>query len=307
LKNRTIPFGYMMQNGEITTNPTEVLAVVTIFSDYLAGHSLLDIAKRMEVPYSEGAVWNKNMVKRILENDKYLGTDKFPQLISEEMFRAVNEKKSRKATSLCVLPEDMKIVRNLAVCKECGGRLFRKNELWDCRNSGCYRFSFQLTDQMLTGAVLTVLNSAIANPSLLECGGRRTAAGDLLPYPQGTPYGCVPDGTSDNQYSTDAEIIRRENEIHYKMDAANPDYDRTKAEILELAQLKYSRCDYNDTPQKTAVLRDILSKREQLNTLDTGLLKSCAARIFVSHFCTVEVELINGVTIKNTTERSNFT
>ena len=299
MKNRTIPFGYMMQNGEITTNPTEVLAVVTIFGDYLAGHSLLEIAKRMEVPYSEGAVWNKNMVKRILENEKYLGTDKFPQIISEEMFRAVNEKKSRKATSLCVLPEDMKTVRNLAVCKECGGKLFRKNELWDCRNSNCYRFSFQLTDQMLTGAVLTVLNSAIANPSLLEYGRRRTAAGDLLPY--------VPDGTSGNQYSPDAEIIRRENEIRHKMDAANPDYDRTKNEILELAQLKYSRCAYSDTPQKTAVLRDVLANREQLNTLDTGLLRSCVERIFVSHFCTVEVEMINGVTIKNTTERSNFT
>ncbi len=298
MKNRTIPFGYMMQNGEITTNPTEVLAVVTIFSDYLAGHSLLDIAKRMEVPYSEGAAWNKNMVKRILENKKYLGTDRFPQLVSEEMFRAVNEKKSRKATSLCVLPEDMKIVRNLAVCKECGGRLFRKNELWDCRNSNCYRFSFQLTDQMLTGAVLTVLNSVIANPSLLENGGRRTAAGDLLPDAL---------RASGNQYSPDAEIIRRENEIRHKMDAANPDYDRTKAEILELAQLKYARCAYSDTPQKTAVLRDILAGKEQLNTLDTGLLKSCVERISVSHFCTVEVELINGVTIKNTTERSNFT
>ncbi len=128
-KNRTIPFGYMMQNGEITTNPTEVLAVVTIFSDYLAGHSLLDIAKRMEVPYSEGAVWNKNMVKRILENEKYLGTYKFPQLISEEMFHAVNEKKSRKATSLCVLPENMKIVRNLVVCKECGSPLMTAPKL----------------------------------------------------------------------------------------------------------------------------------------------------------------------------------
>ncbi len=298
MKNRTIPFGYMMQNGEITTNPTEVLAVVTIFSDYLAGHSLLDIAKRMEVPYSEGAVWNKNMVKRILENEKYLGTDKFPQLISEEMFQAVNEKKSRKATSLCVLPEDMKTVRNLAVCKECGGRLFRKNELWDCRNSNCYRFQFQLTDQMLMGAVLTVLNSAIANPSLLENAGRRTAAGEILPDAL---------RASGNQYSPDAEIIRRENEIRHKMDAANPDYDRTKADILELAQLKYSRCAYSDTPQKTAVLRDILAGKEQLNTLDNGLLKSCAAWIFVSHFCTIEVEMINGVMIKNTTERSNFT
>lgn len=44
-KNRTIPFGYFMKNGEITTNPKEVYAVVTIFDEYLKGKSLLEIAK----------------------------------------------------------------------------------------------------------------------------------------------------------------------------------------------------------------------------------------------------------------------
>ncbi len=44
----------MMQNGEITTNLKEVLAVVTIFRSYLNGESLVDIAKVMEVPYNEG-------------------------------------------------------------------------------------------------------------------------------------------------------------------------------------------------------------------------------------------------------------
>ena len=47
-KNRTIPFGYFMKNGEITTNPKEVYAVVTIFDEYLKGKSLLEIAKLME-------------------------------------------------------------------------------------------------------------------------------------------------------------------------------------------------------------------------------------------------------------------
>ena len=42
-KNRTIPFGYMMQNGIITTNPAEVLAVLTIFSEYMVGKSLENI------------------------------------------------------------------------------------------------------------------------------------------------------------------------------------------------------------------------------------------------------------------------
>lgn len=47
-KNRVIPFGYCMKNGEITTIPKEVYAVSTIFSEYLNGSSLLQIAKLME-------------------------------------------------------------------------------------------------------------------------------------------------------------------------------------------------------------------------------------------------------------------
>ena len=90
-KNRKFPFGYMMQNGEITTNPKEVLALLTIFQSYLNGDSLAEIAKSMDVPYSEGAVWNKHMVKRIIQNEKYLGTDKYPQLIDEDTIRARNE------------------------------------------------------------------------------------------------------------------------------------------------------------------------------------------------------------------------
>lgn len=34
-KNRVIPFGYCMRNGEITTDPKEFYAVAAIFSEYL--------------------------------------------------------------------------------------------------------------------------------------------------------------------------------------------------------------------------------------------------------------------------------
>ena len=168
-KNRRIPFGYMMQNGIITTNPAEVLAVLTIFSEYMVGKSLENIAINMKVPYSEDKIWNKNMVKRVLENEKYLGTDVYPQLISEEVFRKVNERKSAKATSLCIIPDELQEVRNLTVCKECGKRLFRtKAELWDCRNHECRPFLFKMADEMLTGAILNILNTVIANPVLIE-------------------------------------------------------------------------------------------------------------------------------------------
>ncbi len=281
-KNRRIPFGYMMQNGIITTNPAEVLAVLTIFSEYMAGKSLNSIAKNMGVPYSDNMVWNKNMVKRVLENEKYLGTETYPQLISEEVFRAVNERKSAKATSLCIVPDELQEVRSLTVCKECGKRLFRtKAELWDCRNHECGPFLFKITDEVLTGAILKILNIVIANPVLMEA------------------------EATVSEYIPTSEIHCKQSEIDRAIDNGTKTADEIRNDILRLAELKYSHCTYNDVNQKTELLKSLIDNRNQLNTLDIGLLRSCVKRITVSHSCVIEAEFTNGVIIKNETERSD--
>lgn len=159
-KNRVIPFGYCMINGEITVDFTESKAVVKIFEEYLGGGSLLRIAKLMEsekIKYSEGSdKWNKNMVKRIIENEKYLGNEKYPQIISEKFFIQANEKRASKATFMCMISEDLQEIRNRTYCLECGHRLSRiggncRSAKWDCRNPYCYRLKYQLTDQMIIG------------------------------------------------------------------------------------------------------------------------------------------------------------
>lgn len=127
-KNRIIPFGYCMKNGEIITEPKEVYAVVTIFNEYLKGKSLLEIAALMEVPYSENSSWNKNMVKRIIENDRYLGTEKYPQIIDKETFKLANEKRVRKATVSIGQTEKVKLLKQITFCKECGQKLTRTKE-----------------------------------------------------------------------------------------------------------------------------------------------------------------------------------
>ncbi len=281
-KNRRIPFGYMMQNGIITTNPAEVLAVLTIFSEYMAGNSLVSIAVNMKVPYNEDNIWNKNMVKRVLENEKYLGTDVYPQLISEEVFKKVNERKSAKATSLCIIPDELQEVRNLTVCKECGKRLFRtKAELWDCRNHECRPFLFKMTDEMLTGVILNILNTVIANPMLIEA---ESAVSEYIP----------------------TSVIRcKQSEIDRAIDNGTKTAEEIRSDIFMLAELKYKHCTYSDVNQKTELLKSLIDNRNQLNTLDIGLLRSCVKRITVSHFCVIEAEFINGVIIKNETERSD--
>ena len=287
-KNRTIPFGYEMKNGEIQPNLVESRAVQTIFESYLQGHSLADIAQHMSetgIPYHETSLtWNKNMVKRILENARYTGGDNFYPLISEETFASANEKKQRKSVNLQPVSAEIAALKALCICTECGGKISRitgKYEKWDCRNPQCNRFDYRMTDQMLTAAVLQIWNTVQANPSLL----------DVTENPE--TYRPTPD------------IQMQENEVNRLIDSGVP--ETAKAEIFRLASMKYACCSYDDIPQKTAKLRQILRNADQMNTLDTGLLQSTVSRIAVSHFCAVTLIFKNGVTIKQTLERSRET
>ena len=97
--NRKLPFGYQMRMGEIVRNETESKAVQDIFLQYTLGASLKEIAEQMSKTgpvYDEGKSWNKNMVARILENTKYIGTDSYPKLVDIKLFEAAAEKRQTK-------------------------------------------------------------------------------------------------------------------------------------------------------------------------------------------------------------------
>ena len=289
-KNRNIPFGYIMQKGEIIAEPTESQAVKDIFKLYLDGKSMSEIARQMSISQiSYNGItfdWNKNMVKRILENEKYLGKDGYPVLIDSETFYRANARKKSKATSVNEISEELKIIRSLTYCKECGHRLSRiggntQTDKWDCRNIECSRFNYRLTDNMIKDILLHILNAVIANPDLLDTDSEISA------------------------YTTNIKVKCQQNEINRLMDNPQIDTEKAKTEILKLAELKYECCTYDEGPQKTEYLKELLSGKEQLNIIDYDLLKSCVSRILIGHFYTVEIEFINGVTIKNITERMN--
>ena len=289
-KNRNIPFGYTMKKGEIIAEPTESQAVKDIFKLYLDGKSMSELARQMSISLiSYNGItfdWNKNMVKRILENEKYLGKDGYPALIDSETFYRANARKKIKATSVNEISEELKIIRSLTYCTECGHRLSRiggntQTDKWDCRNIECSRFNYRLTDNMIKDILLHILNAVIANPDLLDTDSEISA------------------------YTTNIKVKCQQNEINRLMDNPEIDSEKVKTEILRLAELKYDCCTYDESPQKTEYLKELLSDREQLNIIDYDLLKSCVSRILIGHFYTIEIEFINGVTIKNITERTD--
>ena len=279
-----------MQKGEIIAEPTVNQAVKDIFKLYLDGKSMSEIARQMSISQiSYNGItfdWNKNMVKRILENEKYLGKDGYPVLIDNETFNHANARKKSKATSVNEISEELKIIRSLTYCKECGHRLSRiggntQTDKWDCRNIECSRFNYRLTDNMIKDILLHILNAVIANPDLLDTDSEISA------------------------YTTNIKVKCQQNEINRLMDNPEIDSEKVKTEILRLAELKYDCCTYDESPQKTEYLKELLSDREQLNIIDYDLLKSCVSRILIGHFYTIEIEFINGVTIKNITERTD--
>ena len=94
--NRKQPFGYKMELGEIAPQPQEAETVRSIYLQYLAGASFKQLAEQLQtedVPYDEDKSWNKNMVARILEDDRYIGEKEFPTLIPTEQFHAAQERR----------------------------------------------------------------------------------------------------------------------------------------------------------------------------------------------------------------------
>ena len=115
---RKQPFGYKVKLGEIVPQPQEAETVRSIYLQYLAGASFKQLAEQLQtedVPYDEDKSWNKNMVARILEDDRYIGEKEFPALIPTEQFHAAQERRKE----MC--PEYKQTPAQKELRKLCGG------------------------------------------------------------------------------------------------------------------------------------------------------------------------------------------
>ena len=92
-KIRYFPFGYRMVNGKIVIRPEESALLQELFSGYLNGASLQQLADYAEgtgIRFRENTEhWNKNMIARMLDDERYWNAGVFPPIISKEMGLAI--------------------------------------------------------------------------------------------------------------------------------------------------------------------------------------------------------------------------
>lgn len=195
MKNRYIPFGYQIQNGDSVINTEQAATVQHIFYAYTEGQSFKEIAEYLTTSgtayhFSDNN-WNKNIVARILANEIYCGAKGYPVIISKEVYSQAASIRSNKTVTYSAV---LKPFRSDMQCACCGERLYwrPRTKQWTCRQCGMWskpmqpeNMAQQIVDRLYQiQQHPEIFNSYLQGASLLtikkklEAGGVLTARGN---------------------------------------------------------------------------------------------------------------------------------
>ena len=276
---RKIPFGYIIRGGGVQPQPQEADAVNYIFGQYRAGASLLAIAEEMTrqgVRYHQHtAQWNKNMVKRILENTMYTGADGWPRLVSDEDFTAVQRQRTERNT-YAPLAAEIQPIQSKTVCAQCGGRMARGTRShgrvhWKCQNPDCGQ-SVSISDEALAELVTERLQELAQSPHLLT-----------VPEPQ------WPTPTMD--------AIRFQNELTMAFNRGTETSEYMKTLILTVAAQRYEQLPDPTSAHELEQLRERLRQGPADADTLADLLTTAVRAVRLTSDRKVELELINSTII----------
>lgn len=254
MKNRKIPYGYEMKNGAVVINGAEAETVKNIFSEYVNGLVLKDIAATLKAQGAEylpgEADWNKSRVKRIIDDARYCGNEKYPEIISAELYSAAGsiKQKGNRAKEYTVCSED-KPVTDSVRCSLCGGRLRhitdnsnKKAERWVCEDC---RMTVYKTVSEVKKDITKIINRLIHSPSLTENG-------------------------EDKGYTESQGVVLKTAEIERMTAAAEVDITAVQKLIFECAEEKYRE---NETARH-------ITERMKAELINTAPLSEFSDEIF---------------------------
>ena len=270
MANRMLPFGYCIQNGQIRVAEPEANVVRTIFQRYAEGLSYSGLAEELNgqgVPYAAGKHWNKNMVARILRDERYLGDSTYPQIVASESFRLARAAKPN--VSGTAEREEITDIRRLARCGLCHGPMHRERKnYWRCPQ--CMESPASIRDAHLISCAEHLLHTLCEQPD--------TAAPS-------------PAAATENTTIQTAQV-----EFDQELD--KPEFDEAAAttRALALAAAKLDTLDSQD--YETMRIRYILTHAKLHDGLDVGLLRQITAAILIYPSGAVGIKLRNGQNVE---------
>jgi hypothetical protein len=278
MKNRTVPYGYKYENGIIILHPQESKIVKRICKAYLDGQSLLAIATWLneeQIEYMPEVIgWNKARLKRIIEDERYLGKEPYPLILDEETHTAMQRIKEQRNTQKNI---DRKTdIFQIAVpvkCPICGGRMLRRHDnrykvqqRWLCENDEC-KTLIKIADSDLIKAINSILAGI-------------------------TPERIQAIGTSESEPSV--AVRRVNNEIARLFDTTEVDKESLRKKLLEGISKRYE--DIVNTPYATRKIQAELVGDN--STEGVQRINKTISEIILYTDLTVGIILLNGQFIR---------
>lgn len=88
------PYGYKIENGKAVVDEEKALQITKLFEVYITGAGLKAAAE------SVGIVVMHSSIGRMLRNEKYLGTEFYPTIIDEVVFKTAEAERIKRAKDL---------------------------------------------------------------------------------------------------------------------------------------------------------------------------------------------------------------
>lgn len=274
---RTTLYGYQVENGRTILHTEEANIVKRVFSLYIEGKTLNNIASMLteeKVVYFQDEVkWNKNTINRMIENEKYMGNEIYPMIISPSLFNQAKTVKERKSCKQETHTPEAELFREIAVCGKCGSRFKRVNtwgtrEKWMC-SKGC-KCSIYIDDAILEDAVTGNLSMVVKNPDLLNV-------------------------TADSQYMPTIDVTKEENELIRLFEQPKLNFSVVAKCILQGAKVRFDCCDYANG-ELTEELKDEITL---VNKIDCKVMKEYIKQIIIQPDGRIITVFINNAKITN--------
>ena len=284
MKNRTIPYGYTYAEGRIILHPQESEIVSEVCRDYLSGRSMLMIAQGLNsrmIEYMVGVYgWNKARIKRIIEDKRYLGDEKYPAIISMETHTKMCELRDKKNTQVGVDRNTsiFKLQVNI-VCPLCKNKMHRRcdnvythKERWTCTNAKCKTMIVK-ADADLLNDINDLLNGVVEKPDRIEV-------------------------TTETEFSPSLQLERMNDEISGQITALCVDKQNIRNRMMNYVALKYAELDAMRCKAKK--LKDIFLAAKTTDGFSMELFDRTVVRINLYVGGEVGIVLTNNQEIRRT-------
>lgn len=280
MKNRNIPFGYRFEDGKIVVNPDEQNTLQRICSEYLDGRSLLQIANGLEsdkVEFAPGVItWNKARIMRIVDDDRYLGTATYPQVIDEATVKRLRSRKASRNTQTSTDRQSgIYLLKVPVVCPACGKPMRRLQDTrckctqkWVCNQ--CH-IQIKKEDTELMEDIVDLLNGLIRNPAIIR---------SALP----------------GQAEPSAEQRRLDSEIERTLEGYDFDKDALREKLYQRAAIGYQQI--GNEAYVEYKLKNALEQHDILDGFDSELTNKTIKVIRLAESGSVSIILINDQEIR---------